>query len=76
MAKFLNLNGLTTLLNQLKQNFASKDEMNNLEVDNDTYILNIDYENTLAFDTSWIVGSSSSTSPLLDVGLLDSMILA
>ena len=76
MAKFLNLNGLTTLLNQLKEKFASKAEINNLEVDNDTYILNIDYENTLAFDTSWIVGSSSSTSPLLDVGLLDSMILA
>lgn len=55
MAKFLNLNGLTTFLNQLKQIFATEDEVAQVEADTDTYVLNIDYENTLAFDTKEII---------------------
>ena len=76
MAKFLDLNGLTTFYNKLIDFFASATEVAEVEEDTENYVLNIDYENTLAFDTSWIVGSNSSMSPLLDVGLLDSMILA
>lgn len=76
MAKFLNLTGLITFLNQLNSFFASAAEVAEVEDSTDTYVLNIDYEKYLAFNTSWIVGSSSSTSPLLDIGLLDSMILA
>ena len=55
MAKFLNLNGLTTLLNQLKQNFASEAEVDQVEADTSTYVLNIDYTTTLAFDTNEII---------------------
>lgn len=75
MAKFLNLTGLTTLLNQLKEKFSTKAEVSQVEADTDTYVLNIDYENILAFDTSEII-SGNEASPLLDVGLLDAMILA
>lgn len=60
MAKFLNLNGLTTLLNQLKQNFASKAEVSAVEADTDTYVLNIDYATTLAFDTSEIISKEDA----------------
>lgn len=56
MAKtFLNLNGLTTFLNQLKQTFASTSEVSAVEADTDAYVLNIDYESTLAFDTKEII---------------------
>ena len=55
MAKFLNLTGLTTFLNQLKQTFATDAEVAQVEADTDTYVLNIDYKNTLAFDTSEII---------------------
>ena len=74
MAKFLNLNGLTTLLNQLKQNFATEAEVGNVIIDTVTYVTNIDYS-LLQFDTSEIV-SGSASSPILDVGLLDQIILA
>lgn len=55
MVKFLNLNGLTTFLNQLKAFFASADEVAEVEADTDTYVLNIDYEKELAFDTKEII---------------------
>ena len=55
MAKFLNLNGLTTFFNQLKTIFAPKSEVAAVEADTETYVLNIDYANTLAFDTTEIV---------------------
>ena len=55
MAKFLNLTGLTTFLNELKKIFASTAEVSQIEADTDIYVLNIDYENTLAFDTKEIV---------------------
>lgn len=73
MAKFLNINGLTTLLNQLKEKFATQIEVSQIEEDTDTYVLNIDYS-LLWFDTSEIV-SGEETSPILDAGLLDMLIL-
>ena len=50
MANFLNLIGLATLLDQLKQKFSPKAEVTQIEADTDEYVLNIDYESTLAFD--------------------------
>lgn len=57
--KLLNINGLSTLLNQLKQKFSTKAEVSQVEADTDTYVLNIDYENTLAFNTFEIVVSEN-----------------
>lgn len=54
-SKFLNLNGLTTLLSKLKEIFATEAEVAQVENDTDTYVLNIDYENALAFNTSEII---------------------
>ena len=50
MAKFINTTGLTTFLNQLKRKFATEAEVTQIELDTDEYVLNIDYESTLAFD--------------------------
>ena len=55
MTKFLNINGLSTLLSQLNKIFATEAEVTQVENDTDTYVLNIDYENTLAFNTSEII---------------------
>ena len=60
MAKFLNITGLTTFLNQLKQKFATTAEVAAVEADTDTYVLNIDYESTLAFDTSEIIAEEGA----------------
>ena len=60
MAKFLNLTGLTTLLNQLKQKFATTAEVAQVEVNTETYVLNIDYDSTLAFDTSEIISEEDA----------------
>lgn len=70
---FLNKQGLTTFLTQLKNFFASVTEVTEVEDDTNTYVLNIDYEKYLAFDTSIIIGDGAS--PVLDVGQLDMMIL-
>jgi hypothetical protein len=53
--KFLNLQGLTTLKNQLINFFASATEVAEVEDDTATYVTEIDYENTLAFDTAEII---------------------
>lgn len=53
--KFLNLTGLTTFFAKLKQTFATTSEVSQVETDTDTYVLNIDYANTLAFDTKEII---------------------
>ena len=56
MAKqFLDSAGLSTFFTQLKGLFATKVAVAEVEADTDTYILNIDYENTLAFDTTEII---------------------
>lgn len=60
MAKFLNLTGLTTLLNQLTQTFSSKAEVSQVEADTDNYVLNIDYDSTLAFDTSELISEEDA----------------
>lgn len=55
MPDFLDILGLRTFLNQLKSLFATKESVMSVKQDTDTYILNIDYENTLAFDTTEII---------------------
>lgn len=82
MEKFLNLTGLTTFLTLLKQKFATIFEVEEVEADiaeveadTDTYVLNIDYESILAFDTSFIV-SGSATSPTINVGQVGFMVIA
>lgn len=57
---FLNLTGLTTFFNQLKQKFATASEVSAVEADTDTYVLNIDYESTLAFDTREIIAEEGA----------------
>lgn len=59
MANFLNFTGLTTLFNQLKQKYATTAEVAQVEADTDAYVLNIDYESTLAFDTKEIITDES-----------------
>lgn len=59
MANFLNLTGLTTLLSQLKQKYAATSEVAAVEADTNTYVLNIDYANTLAFDIKEIITSEN-----------------
>lgn len=56
MAKqFLDSAGLSTLFSQLKGLFATKEAVTEVKADTDTYVLNIDYESTLAFDTTEII---------------------
>lgn len=55
MAKqFLDLTGLATFLAQLKNLFATQEDVAEVESDTNTYILNVDYSE-LEFDTSEIV---------------------
>lgn len=61
MAKqFLDSVGLTTFFTQLKVLFATKQAVDEVKEDTDDYILNIDYESTLAFDTSEIIGGEGA----------------
>lgn len=56
MAKqFLDLTGLATFLAQLNGLFATKNAVAEVEANTDGYILNIDYDKTLAFNTSEII---------------------
>lgn len=67
--KFLDKQGLKTFLTQLKNIFGVPDKTgkrrNSLKVLNDVeaarkkYLLEIDYENTLKFDTDWIIGDNA-----------------
>ena len=61
MAKqFLDKAGLTTFLAQLKGIFATPAEVTAVTDATDTYILNIDYESTLAFDTTEIISEEDA----------------
>lgn len=55
MAKqIVDLAGLTTFVGQLKEVFATKEYMSDVEQNTNTYILNVDYTD-LEFDTSEVV---------------------
>lgn len=51
----LDFHGLTTFFTELKKVFATKDAVTEVKENTDLYILDIDYENTLAFDTTEII---------------------
>jgi hypothetical protein len=53
--QFLTLQGLITLKNQLINFFASATEVAEVEENTITYVTEIDYESTLAFDTTEII---------------------
>jgi len=61
MAKnFLNLNGLTTFFNELKNFFASAADVAEVEDTTETYVLNIDYDAQLKFDTTEIINEEGA----------------
>ena len=72
--QFLDIVGLNTFLAGMKDTFADQIELNALKINTDPYIFEIDYENTLKFNTDLIV-SGSATSATLGVGQLGAMIL-
>lgn len=53
--KVATLDRLGEFLAECKEMFASQTEVNKNDSDIDAYVLNIDYEKTLAFNTSEIV---------------------
>lgn len=57
--KFLDKAGLKTFLAQLKNIFGYKSALDETMEIRRQYLLEIDYENTLAFDTSFIVGDNN-----------------
>ena len=57
--QFLDKTGLGTFLTQLKNIFGYKSNLDATMEIRRQYLLEIDYEDTLAFDTSWIVGDNS-----------------
>lgn len=72
--KITTLNNLKEFLSQMKGVFGKKEFAVKHRDALDTYILNIDYENDLAFDTDLIV-SGGVSSGVLGVGQLGTMIL-
>lgn len=70
--KYVSLNNMSTYTDNLKNNFATKESVLNIEQNMDTYVLNIDYS-ILEFDTSSIVSSYSSA--IIGEGQLGAIIL-
>lgn len=75
--EYLEINNLALFLNKLKNEFGLKKTIDASREIIDSYILNVDYENSLAFDTSSIVSgdTSDSSSAVLGVGRLGIMAL-
>ena len=57
---FLDKHGLGTFLTQLKNIFGYKLDLDETMDIRRQYLLEIDYEKELAFDTAWIVPSNNS----------------
>ena len=57
--QFLDKQGLSTFLAQLKNIFGYKSNLNETMNIRQQYLLEIDYDSTLKFDTDWIVGDNS-----------------
>lgn len=70
--KFLDKNGLKEFLKGLKNILGLKYKLDASMTARRTYLLEIDYEQDLAFNVDWIIGNNSSA---LDEGRLDEMIL-
>lgn len=57
--KIITLERLNSFLTQLKALFATKTDVDSIEADTDTYVLNVDYS-LIAFDTSEIVTENTT----------------
>lgn len=57
--RFLDKHGLSTFLTQLKNIFGYKSTLDETMEIRRQYLLEIDYEKELAFDTSFIVGDNN-----------------
>lgn len=57
--QFLDKHGLGTFLAQLKNIFGYKSALDETMDIRRQYLLEIDYDSTLKFDTNWIVGDNS-----------------
>lgn len=60
--QFLDKHGLGTFLAQLKNIFGRKAVLDKSIDARNQYLLEIDYDNTLKFDTDFIVGGSASSA--------------
>ena len=65
---FLDIHGLGTLLSQLKNIFGYKSKLDDSMDIRRQYLLEIDYDSTLKFDTSQIVGDNSPYVGMAVVG--------
>lgn len=74
MTNITTLDNLKEFLTQGKSAWGLKSMATSHRTALDTYILNIDYESNLAFDTDLIVTGGAS-SAVLGVGVLGTMIL-
>ena len=72
--KVTTLNNLQEFLSQMKNLFGTKELYDKHRNALNTYVLNIDYENDLKFDTDLIV-SGGASSGVMGVGQLGTMIL-
>lgn len=70
--KFLDKNGLSEFLKGLKNILGLKDRLDASMTARRTYLLEIDYERDLVFNTDVVVGNNTAQ---LNVGLLNEMIL-
>lgn len=65
--QFLDKTGLGTFLTQLKKILGLKSTLDTNTEIRRQYLLEIDYENILAFDTDWIVGDNA---PYVDTAIV------
>lgn len=79
MWKFLDKIGLGYLLELLKNIFASNKEVEQVVEETNLYVLEIDYDKELKFDTTLIISSvegPSPSSPIIGTGLINQLIIA
>ena len=57
--KFLDKKNLITICKKFKEIFGSKKVLETQRLYRQTYLLNIDYDDKLAFDTEWIIGDGA-----------------
>lgn len=71
--KYLGYTTLSYFLTKLKEIFGLKTTVVTQRETIDNHILNIDYENNLAFDTTYIVGEKSASTAAIGESLLGQM---
>ena len=73
ITKYLDYSGLLYFFNKLKAIFGLKETAVFIRETIDNHILNINYENSLAFDTSYIVDKTTTTIAALGQSTLGTM---